>query len=65
MTLEEIKRRIERIKEKKHDNEMAHVHEDALREDFIKHIAKRKDKIGGLAREILKTNKINFSRWCA
>ncbi len=65
MNIEEIQYRIKAINEISHDDEAAHSLEDRLYEDFIKHVSKRKDKIGNMARQILATQEIDFSRWCA
>ncbi|NQU86725.1 MAG: hypothetical protein HQ541_13285 [Mariniphaga sp.] len=66
MNLKEIKAMVANIDSAKDDDEMAHCAEDDLREDFIKHISKTGTKEQRkMAREILKTNDIDFSRWFA
>lgn len=44
---------------------MAHSKEDDLRDDFIKYVASLDGDVAKLAREVLKTNNIDFARWCA
>jgi hypothetical protein len=65
MTLGEIKKRVQEIKDERGDDEAAHVHEDQLREDFIEYIATLEGPIADKAKEVLKTNNIEFDRWCA
>jgi hypothetical protein len=65
MELKEIKTRIDNIKAVSGDDEVAHIEEDALREDFIKYIAIGGNVTSEMAKEVLKTNDIDFARWCA
>jgi hypothetical protein len=66
MDLKEIQRRIEEIESNKRDDQRAHSEEDRLREDFIVFIAENGNKkLSEMAREIMKTNDIDFARWCA
>lgn len=65
MNLQEIKDRVKYIQSVSYDDEKAHAEEDALREDFIKYLAERKDRVGQKAKEILKTSSMLFRRWCA
>lgn len=68
MTLEEIKKRIQDIKYISDDDEMAHAAEDELMRDFICYVAGMTDEDNNLpdkAFEILKTQNIDFCRWCA
>lgn len=66
MTLDEIRAAVAEIEALKGDDEAAHSLEDALHVDFIHHVA---DVAGGelseMAREVLRTEKIDFARWCA
>ena len=62
MTLEEIKNRIERIKDVIDDDEVAHIREDGLYFEFIESLAKEGNE---RAKEILKTRDLDFGRWCA
>jgi len=65
MTKEEALRMVEEIRNIEDIDEVAHSYEDDLREAFIEFVAKRKDKLGEIARIVLSTNDIRFSRWCA
>ena len=68
MTLEEIKKRVEYIREIKGDDESAHSHEDKLYEDFIRFCETPGDALANvplMAQEVLKTKEIDFARWCA
>ena len=65
MTLDKIERRVRKIKNKIHDDEMAHSMEDDLREDFIKYIASHENEYQEMAIAVLRTNKLKFARWCA
>jgi len=66
MNLRKIEDRVADIKAAIDDDEMAHCAEDNLRLDFIKHISKTGTKEQRkMAREVLKTEEFDFSRWCA
>jgi len=66
MTLEEIRNRIEDIKNEDGDDEAQHGLEDLLHLNFIKYISNLKDcKLAILAEEILLVDKMPFARWCA
>ena len=65
MKVKEAKARIEHLKEISGDDEAAHIEEDDLRDDFIIFVAKRKDRIGKIAKIILTSEDVSFSRWCA
>lgn len=67
MTLEEIRERVQQIKNVAWDNEKAHGMEDDLFLDFLKFVEKTTtdDVIGNLAGEVLKVADIKFSRWTA
>lgn len=62
MTLKEIKRRIIEIEKISDDDEQAHYQEDCLYWDFIKHVARTKGEFQEMAKEILKTQEIDFTR---
>lgn len=66
MKLEDVKKAVAEIEAMKGDDESAHNAEDALYGAFVQHVA---DTAGGelavMAREVLKTADIDFSRWCA
>jgi hypothetical protein len=66
MTIDEIKRRVEEIKTIAGDEERAHSLEDGLRNDVL--LAISQDKCidpAECAFEVLKSNEIDFQRWCA
>lgn len=66
MTLREIKNRVDHIKKIVGDNEAAHSEEDSLYSDFIAYLAKTASpKYREMAKTILKTQEIDFRRWCA
>lgn len=65
MTLKELKKRIKMIQEIAHDDEAAHSMEDDLRDEVLREIAKGSAEACQLAKEVLKTSKIDFARWCA
>ncbi|KKL82341.1 hypothetical protein LCGC14_1985690 [marine sediment metagenome] len=65
MNLQEIQDFINVIKSEQKDNEKAHGLEDALRDEFIESISKRKDLLGKKAKLVLSTNKLDFGRWYA
>ena len=66
MTIETIKKRIEEIKDVRWDFESAHGMEDRLYTDFIRYVSIAGDKeLAEKAHEILKTEHIEFPRYCA
>lgn len=66
MTREEIEARIKEIKNRSHDDEIAHSLEDQLYENFIEWIAESAgNEAGELAELVLTTREISFARWCA
>jgi hypothetical protein len=67
MTTEEIRVRVREIAAAQEDSERAHRLEDALRRDFILHVAaEATDKrLRTRARHVLSTDKIAFERWFA
>ena len=67
LTVEDVKARVEEIKEKvKTDPELAHSMEDNLFMDVLKAIAKGKcDDSTALAKEAVKTTKLKFERMCS
>ena len=63
MTLEKIKARVKNITKVSGDDEVAHNEEDSLYFDFVKHISETgNDEQRKMAKAILKTEKLNFSR---
>lgn len=67
MNRQEIVKAVEHIKlvSSQGDDEEAHYEEDALRNKFISYLAERSDNIGELAKIILSTKDLDFSRWYA
>ena len=66
MDLKEIKQRVKEIEEIKRDYPEAHCREDELHRAFIVHISKTgSTEQAKMARAILKTEKMDFCRWCA
>lgn len=66
MTLEEIQKRVDEIRNIAYDSESAHVEEDGLRHDFIQFISELDNKeLAQKAILVLSTDLIDFNRWCA
>ena len=65
MTKKEVIAKIQEIKNISGDDEVAHAKEDILYKTFIEFVSKRNDKLGEIARILLSTKDIDFSRWCA
>lgn len=66
MDLEYIKQQVAKIKAQRYDDEAAHSMEDGLRAEFIALVAKEgSPELAAMANEVLKTDKIDFCRWCA
>jgi leucyl aminopeptidase (aminopeptidase T) len=67
MTIEDVEKRIEEIREqaRRGDSEGAHCDEDALREEVLQAIAEGAANARELARLALTTNQIEFSHWYA
>lgn len=71
--LEYIKQFLQKIEELKEDEETAHSAEDSLYYEFAKYIADLDDdsirenilEIRDMAREVIKTKSMEFSRWYA
>ena len=61
-----IQKILDEIEKRKDDDEAAHEMEDALYEKFIQHVASSGNKrLSELAKLCLKTQDIDFARWCA
>lgn len=65
MTVEEIDKRVQEIRNFANDDEVAHLKEDRLRDDVLVAISKGAPNAEELAYSVLKTGQIEFSRWCA
>ena len=63
--MDEIREAIADIKSHRDDDEVAHGSEDALREKVLRAIADGAPNAAELAAEVLKTEEIDFARWCA
>ena len=65
MTTETALMRVKAIRDVQNDDERAHGLEDQLRADFIQAIAASDHPMADVARIVLTTAGIEFSRWCA
>jgi hypothetical protein len=66
MNIDKIKLEVARIDAMKGDYEIAHSAEDSLRDDFILYVAEHGESgLAEMAREVLKTNELDFARHCA
>ena len=66
MNIETIRAYVEQIERTRRDGEAAHSMEDGLRNEFIEFIAEHgPEDLAEMAKEVLKTNEIEFSRWYA
>lgn len=65
MTLEELQKKIDEIKQIRDDDEVAHSREDRLRHDVLEAVAEGSPIAKELAELVLTTTGIHFSRWCA
>ncbi|MBD3861399.1 hypothetical protein IEE86_16865 [Bacillus sp. 28A-2] len=64
MTVDEVKERVEDIRQIAFDDEAAHGMEDDLYNDVLGAIANGAGNPEKLASEALKTQDIEFYRWC-
>jgi len=66
MDIKYIKERIRTIRYYSSDDEMSHSLEDGLYEEFVRHVAKESaGDMQKMAKEVLKTQRLKFARWCA
>ena len=66
MEMSDISDRIKKIHEERGDPERAHDLEDSLYRDFIQHVAEHgPEDLREKAKAILKTEELDFPRWCA
>jgi hypothetical protein len=65
MTTEQVLLRVKLIQQSAGDDEYAHSMEDDLRRDVLQAIADGAPNVRELAAAALKTDEINFARWCA
>jgi hypothetical protein len=61
----EALQRVERIRASRGDDEAAHSMEDGLYREFITEVALSDHPLAGVAKIVLTTQDIEFSRWCA
>lgn len=64
MTIEDVKERIQKIKDVKDDYEKAHSLEDELWRNVLREVAKGASNSQGLAEAALKSRWIRFARAC-
>lgn len=66
LSIEEVRRRAERMRQTEDDPEQAHFLEDILHKHFIAWVAADgPEPYRGVAAEVLKTGEFDFPRWCA
>jgi hypothetical protein len=65
VTTEEVALRVESVRRRAGDDEAAHSDEDRLWEDVLRAIAAGTENPAALASAALKTQDIDFNRWCA
>jgi hypothetical protein len=66
MTIEEIRKKVQTIKDMKSDPEAAHGAEDSLYQDLLEAIAASQvENPAEAAKEALYAQSIEFPRWCA
>lgn len=65
MTIDEVRQRVESIKNDDGDDEAQHAAEDDLHVSVLRAIADGAENAAELAAEALKTCDIDFCRWCA
>jgi hypothetical protein len=71
MNIADVRERVEMIDHCRGDDETAHSEEDKLRRDVLTYIADgdwvESDPLAvrDIAREALRTERIDFARWCA
>jgi hypothetical protein len=63
--VETVVRLVEKIRKDAWDAENAHSQEDDLYDRVLRAVARGDENARALAREALKTNDIDFPRWCA
>jgi hypothetical protein len=66
MNIKSIQEDLEYLKEISGDDEAAHGFEDSMYKEFVQFIVDNyKGEISKMAKELRKTEKIDFARWCA
>jgi hypothetical protein len=65
LTVAEVRKRVRQIGAERGDDECAHADEDQLHVDVLAAVSNGHPDSARLATEALKTQKIDFARWCA
>lgn len=66
MNLQDIQKRVQEIKDISGDDEVAHAMEDDLYVAFVKFVSENgSPELSEMAKEVLKTENIDFARWYA
>lgn len=68
MNLEYIKQSLKDLEKISDDDEMAHSVEDSMYQDFVDFVSKGdfdKSELIKMSKELLKSQDIDFARWCA
>lgn len=65
MDINYIKERVKQIELCRGDDESAHSMEDDLMAEFILYVSQLDGDLADMAKEVLKTQAIEFCRWCA
>lgn len=66
MDLDYVKAMVAKIEAMKGDDEAAHSADDGLRAEFIALVAEvGSPELAAMAREVLKTDDMDFHKWCA
>lgn len=65
MDIDQVRDRVRHIDALSRDDEGAHAEEDTLHQNVLQAIADGADNPAALAEEALKTQNIDFARWCA
>jgi len=65
MTINDVKEKVEEIRTRRYDDEVAHNLEDKLYREVLQEIAKGTANPNGLASAVLESRKLNFNRRCS
>jgi hypothetical protein len=68
LTIEEVNKRIDWIKNNLYDDEACHSKEDQLREMFIVNVINKQytiEEAAEIGRLVMSTDDLDFQRWCA
>jgi hypothetical protein len=66
VNLERVKMEVDEVSQMSADNEKAHALEDSLYHSFVTHVAIHgPSDLSEMAREILRTEDMDFARWYA